>query len=80
LVRTGRLDGQLEHWLKAPPEQVAQSGWQVRQEPEAEKLPEGQVEMQRPPEASWLLAHDVQKVDDPAQALQDESQAKMGSW
>jgi len=78
LVRTGRLEGQLEHWLKAPPEQVVQSGWQVRQEPEAEKLPEGHVAMQRPPDASWLLVHDVQKVDDPAQALQDESQAKVG--
>ncbi|OCH86960.1 hypothetical protein OBBRIDRAFT_837782 [Obba rivulosa] len=26
LVRTGRLDEQLEHWLKEPPVQVAQSG------------------------------------------------------
>jgi len=28
LLRTGRLGGQLRHWLKDEPEQVMQSGWQ----------------------------------------------------
>lgn len=30
-----------------------------------------------PPDASWLFAQVKQKVDDPAQVLQEESQAKM---
>ncbi len=30
LARTGRAGGQAVHWLKAPPEHDAQSGWHAR--------------------------------------------------
>lgn len=43
-VRTGSPAGQDEHWLKDGPEQVAQSGWHFRQEPEELNVLEGQVE------------------------------------
>ena len=36
---------------------------------------EGHEETHFPPEASWLLEHVKQKVDDPAQLLHDESHA-----
>jgi len=75
LVNTGRLDGQLEHWLKEAPEQLAQSGWQVRHEPDVANVLEGQVETHFPFEASWLAAHVKQKVDEPAQVPQEESHA-----
>lgn len=52
LLRTGRSGGQLEHWLKDGPEQLAQSGWQVRQEPEELKAFEGHVETHFPSDAS----------------------------
>jgi len=53
LVSTGRLGGQDVHWLNEPPaEQDAQSGWQLKHAPDAEKVPDGQEEMQRPLEAS----------------------------
>lgn len=51
-VRTGRLDEQLEHWLKEPPVQVAQSGWQGRHEPDELNVLDGQDETQEPFEAS----------------------------
>jgi len=75
LVNTGRLDGQLEHWLKEAPEQLAQSGWQVRHEPDVANVLEGQVETHFPFEASWLAAHVKQNVDEPAQVPQEESHA-----
>ena len=52
MLRTGRSDGQLEHWLKEVPEQVAQSGWQVRHAPEELTVSEGQDDTQVPFDAS----------------------------
>lgn len=74
-VRTGRSGGQLEHWLKAEPEQEAQSGWQATQEPDELNVFEGQDVTHLPPDASWLLAQVRQNVDEPAHVLHDESQA-----
>jgi hypothetical protein len=74
-VDTGRFAGQAVHWLKASPEQLAQSGWQVRHWPADENVPEGQVEIHLPLEASWLLGHVRQKVDEPPHVVQEESQA-----
>lgn len=74
-VKTGRLDGQLEHWLNVAPEQVSQSGWQVRHIPEELNVLLGQVDTQEPCEASWLLVHVRQKAEDPAQVEQLESHA-----
>jgi hypothetical protein len=79
LVRTGRFDGQEEHWLKAPPEQVAQSGWQVMHLPEELNVFEGHEATHDPLEASWLFAQVRQKVEDPAQVLHEESHATMPS-
>jgi len=53
LVSTGRLDGQVLHWLKLGPEQVAQSGWQGMQEPFEEKALVGQDETHCPLKADW---------------------------
>lgn len=75
LLRTGRSEEQLEHWLNKVPEQVAQSGWQARHVPEELIVPEGQEDTQVPLDASWLFEHDRQKSADPAHVLQDESQA-----
>ena len=75
MVRTGRSDGQLEHWLKALPVHVAQSGWQVTHWPDELNDPVGQDATHLPFEANWLFAHVKQNVDDPAQVPQDESQA-----
>lgn len=61
--------------MKAEPEQVAQSGWQVMQDPEELNVLEGQEDTHFPAEANWLLAQDRQKVEDPTQVLQEESQA-----
>lgn len=57
LLRTGRSGGQDVHWLNEDPEQVAQSGWQERQE-EVEgdaKVDLGQEEAERhfPLKESW---------------------------
>lgn len=52
LVRTGLLEGQLVHWLKEPPVQLAQSGWQVKQAPEEEKVFDGQLWTHLPPDAN----------------------------
>ncbi len=57
------------------PEQVAQSGWQVRQEPDDENVPDGHELTQLPPEASLLLVHVRQNVAEPEQVEHDESQA-----
>ena len=38
---------------------------------------DGHDETHSPSDASWLFAHVRQNVDDPAQVLQDESQAGM---
>lgn len=75
LVRTGRSEGQLEHWLKAEPEHEAQSGWQVIHAPEELNVFDGHEETHFPPEANWLLVQVKQNVEEPAQVLQDESQA-----
>ena len=48
LVSTGRSGGQLLHWLKPVPEQVAQSGWQGIQDPFDEKELVGQEVTHRP--------------------------------
>ena len=63
--------------MKPPPEQLAQSGWHVRQDPEEENVLEGQLETHFPAAASWLLAHVRQNVGDPAQVPQDALQAKV---
>lgn len=75
LRRTGSEGLQLLHWLKEPPEQLAQSGWQLRQAPAEEKVLEGQLETHFPLEASWLEAQVKQNVDEPEQVPQLESQA-----
>jgi len=72
-VRTGRSGEQLEHWLNAPPEHVAQSGWQVRQIPDELNVLEGQLATHEPEDASWLLAQVRQKFADPEQDEQDAS-------
>ena len=61
--------------MNAEPEHVAQSGWQVVHTPEELNEFEGHEETHFPPEASWLLEHVKQKVDDPTQLLHDESHA-----
>jgi len=73
-VSTGRSEGHDEHWLNDAPEQVAQSGWQERHEPEELNVFEGQLATHDPSEASWLLAQVRQKVDEPAQVEHEESQ------
>lgn len=75
LVKTGRLDGQLEHWLNEDPEQVAQSGWQVVQIPDELKALDGHEDTHLPPDASWLLEHVRQNVELPTHVLQEASQA-----
>lgn len=60
--------------MKELPEQLAQSGWQARQEPEEENVLEGQLETHLPAAASWLDAHVRQNVADPAQVLHEKSQ------
>lgn len=51
-VRIGLLDGQLRHWLKDAPEQVAQSGWHCVHLPLSENMLDGQEETQVPREAN----------------------------
>lgn len=63
--------------MKLPPEQAAQSGWHVRQDPEEVKVLEGQLETHFPAEASWLLGHVRQNVGVPAHVPQDALQAKI---
>ena len=75
LFNTGRLGGQLEHWLKEEPEQLAQSGWQVRQEPDELNVVEGHEVTHFPLNASWLPPHVKQKSAAPVQVPQVESHA-----
>lgn len=77
MVSTGREEGHDVHWLKEPPEQVAQSGWQVRQDPAEENVLDGQLATHLPDDASWLDAHVKQNDAEPAQVLHEESQAIM---
>jgi hypothetical protein len=51
-VSTGRSAEQEEHWLNDDPEQVAQSGWHVRHDPEALNVLEGQLATHFPFEAN----------------------------
>jgi len=74
-VSTGRLDEQDKHVLNDEPEQVAQSGWHERHEPDDVNVSEGQLATHLPPKASWLLAQVRQKVDEPAHVLHEASQA-----
>ena len=66
LARTGRLDGQDLHWLKADPEQVAQSGWQGMQDPFEEEVLVGQEETHCPLKADWPEEQVRQKLGLPA--------------
>ena len=75
MVRTGRSDGQLEHWLNELPVHVSQSGWHAMHWPEELNVPDGQEATHFPLDASWLFAHVKQKVEDPTQVPHDESQA-----
>jgi hypothetical protein len=52
LVKTGRSDGQLEHWLNEEPEHVAQSGWHVVQIPDELNALDGHEDTHLPPDAS----------------------------
>jgi len=70
------LGGQLEHWLNALPEHVAQSGWHLTQLSDELKELEGHELTHVPFEASLLFAQVRQKVDEPAQVEHDESQAE----
>jgi hypothetical protein len=74
-VRTGLAAGQLEHWLKDGPEQLAQSGWQVTQVPVELKLFEGHDVTHCPFDASWLFAQVRQNFDAPVHVLQEASHA-----
>jgi hypothetical protein len=74
-VRTGRFGGHVEHWLKEGPEQLAQSGWHLRQEPEELKVPDGQVETHCPDDASCWDVQVRQKVGEPRQVPQDDEHA-----
>ena len=74
-MRTGRLGGHVEHWLKDGPEQLAQSGWHLLQAPEEVKVPVGQVETHWPEEASWLDVQVRQKSAEPRQVPQDDEHA-----
>jgi hypothetical protein len=76
LVSTGRFGGQLEHWLNALPEQVAQSGWHFTQLFDELNESEGHELTHVPFDASLLLAQVRQKFAEPAQVEQDESQAE----
>lgn len=51
-MRTGRLEGQLEHWLNEDPEQDAQSGWHGIQDPEELKVLDGHEATHFPLDAS----------------------------
>jgi len=62
--------------LKEFPEQVAQSEWHERHEPDEEKVSAGQLATQLPSEASRLPEQVKQNVDDPAQVPQLESQER----
>lgn len=64
---TGRLGGQVEHWLNEVPEQVAQSGWQGVHVPEVVIELDGQEETHLPPEASWPPLQVRQKSAAPMQ-------------
>jgi hypothetical protein len=75
LVSTGRLDGQLAHWVKDGPLHVAQSGWHARHAPDAENVLEGHVLTHFPFNASWLLGQVRQVVGEPEHVLQLASQA-----
>lgn len=76
MVKTGRSGGQLLHWLKDAPEQLAQSEWHERHDPDELNVLEGHVETHFPSEASWLPAQVRQKVEDPAHVPQEESHAR----
>ena len=52
LVSTAREGEQEVHWLKERPEQDAQSGWHLKQEPEEENVLDGQFKTHLPEEAS----------------------------
>jgi hypothetical protein len=49
------------------PEQLAQSGWQARHEPEDAIVFDGQLETHFPFEANWFAAHVKQNVDESPQ-------------
>jgi hypothetical protein len=66
LVGTGRAAGQEVHW---------RSRRGRRQEPQAEKVLEGQMTTHLPDEASWLEAQVRQNVGEPVQVVQEQSQA-----
>lgn len=74
-VRTGRSGGQVEHWLKDCPEQDAQSGWHLRQEPPELNVLEGQVETHWPEEANCPELQVRQKSAVPIQVPHVEEQA-----
>lgn len=79
MARTGRSGGQVVHWLKAPPEHDAQSGWHDVQVLEEEKVFEGQDWTHFPSEvASWLFAQVRQNLGSPAHEVHKESQATYG--
>ena len=77
LVRMGELGGQVLHWLKLAPEQVAQSAWQGMQVPFAafEKELVGQEETHCPLKADWPEEQVRQKLGLPAQVAHPLVQA-----
>lgn len=75
LALTGREGGQVLHWSKPGPEQVAQSGWHAVQAAAEAKVLAGQEERQVPFDARRLFVHVRQNPGEPAQVLQEESQA-----
>jgi hypothetical protein len=77
VVRMGKLGGQLLHWLKPGPEQVAQSGWQEVQVPfeEFENELVGQEETHCPLKADWPEEQVRQKLGLPTQVAHPLVQA-----
>ena len=62
--------------MKEGPEQLAQSGWHLTQEPEDENVLDGQVDTHCPEEARRPELHVRQKSAEPRHVPQLEEQAK----
>ena len=78
MLSTGLSGGHDAHCVNDSPEHVAQSGWHDTQEPPEEKVVEGQEVLHESWNASWLFVQVRQKVAEPAQVPQVESQAGRG--
>ena len=73
--KIGRDGGHVSHWSKDTPVQLWQSGWHLRQVPEALKDPGGQTETHWPEEASCWFVQVRQKSAEPRQVPQGDEHA-----